>query len=548
MTSRTDALIERGHAALAACDWGEARACFAQAVEDDPSADALDGLGRALYWLGEYEPAFGYRERAYAAYRRDGDDRAGGAVAVELAALHLWVHGNQAASSGWLAHARRLLERDGDCVERGWLEVLLASTREDPDEQERHARVAVELGRRFQDPGLEYDAIAHVGMSLVRRGEIAEGMSLIDEAVAAVSSGIVADPWPAGEIYCSLFGACEVAIDVRRAEGWLSAIDGYVERTGELPVSAICRMHYGGVLTSAGRWTDAELELTAAIDLYDRTWRGSRFEPAIRLADLRVRQGRLQECRQLLEGHEEAPEAASPLARLHLAAGEPALAETTIERCLTRRGRGLASAPLLGLLVEAKLAGQRSDEAAEVARELDLLARATGQPAVDGLAALAQARIAATRSTLEAVELLERALAAFDEAELPYELARTRLVLAEQLADERPEIAGAEARAALTCFEQLPAAPEAQAAAGLLRELGGSTALPTTGPGALTPRESEVLALLAEGRSNADIAGRLHISVRTAEDHVSKILSKLGLRNRTEAAAYRLHTDGRTRA
>jgi DNA-binding CsgD family transcriptional regulator len=133
---------------------------------------------------------------------------------------------------------------------------------------------------------------------------------------------------------------------------------------------------------------------------------------------------------------------------------------------------------------------------------------------------------------------LETALAAFVHAGIPYRAAQTRLLLAQVLGPGDREVAGAEARAALSAFEDLGAGRDADAAAALMRDLGIKAA--RTGPknvGRLTRREQEVLALLGEGLSNPEIAGRLFLSRKTVEHHVASILSKLGLRGRAEAAA-----------
>src|SRR2546430_810328 len=133
---------------------------------------------------------------------------------------------------------------------------------------------------------------------------------------------------------------------------------------------------------------------------------------------------------------------------------------------------------------------------------------------------------------------LETALAAFVHAGIPYRAAQTRLLLAQVLGHGDREVAGAEARAALSAFEDLGAGRDADAAAALMRDLGIKAA--RTGPknvGRLTSREQEVLALLGEGLSNPEIAGRLFLSRKTVEHHVARILSKLGLRGRAEAAA-----------
>ena len=133
---------------------------------------------------------------------------------------------------------------------------------------------------------------------------------------------------------------------------------------------------------------------------------------------------------------------------------------------------------------------------------------------------------------------LETALVVFVTAGLPYRAAQTRLALARLLGPSDPSLAVAEARVAFTIFEDLGAGRDADATAALLRSLGVKAA--RSGPkdvGRLTKREHEVLELLGEGLSNPEIAQRLFISRKTVEHHVARILSKLGLRGRAEAAA-----------
>jgi DNA-binding NarL/FixJ family response regulator len=133
---------------------------------------------------------------------------------------------------------------------------------------------------------------------------------------------------------------------------------------------------------------------------------------------------------------------------------------------------------------------------------------------------------------------LREALAGFSRAQLPMELARTRLALADALVAERPEVAVAEARAALETFERLQAARDADADAAVLRSLGAPAAVAKRDGGLLTRREAEVLELIGYGLSNPEIAARLYISRKTVEHHVGNLLAKLGLRSRAEAAAY----------
>ena len=189
-------------------------------------------------------------------------------------------------------------------------------------------------------------------------------------------------------------------------------------------------------------------------------------------------------------------------------------------------------------MVEIQLAGEDRAAATETLERLAVLAAGSGDSRVTAFAELATGRVRAAEGDERASAHLKQALERFAGLDLPLEAARAQLELARAVASRAPEAAAAEARPALAAFEQLGAARHADAAAGLLRQLGApGRAFPRRHAG-LTKRETEVLALLAEGLSNAEIAERLYISRRTAEHHVANILSKVGLRSRAEAAAY----------
>jgi DNA-binding CsgD family transcriptional regulator len=241
----------------------------------------------------------------------------------------------------------------------------------------------------------------------------------------------------------------------------------------------------------------------------------------------------------VLRGIEGREEAAAAVASLHLQQGRPSVAAAVLRRRLAATSPDrLDAAAVIELLGEAEIVLLDSDAAIERGRALVALGAvndcqlivAHGERLVGH--ALASADAPAARAHLET------ALAAFIQAGIPYRAAQTQLLLAQVLRHEDPAVAVAEARAALSVFEDLGAGRDADAAAALLRDLGVKAA--RIGPknlGRLTKREHEVLALLGEGLSNPEIAGRLFLSRKTVEHHVARILSKLGLRGRAEAAA-----------
>ncbi len=241
----------------------------------------------------------------------------------------------------------------------------------------------------------------------------------------------------------------------------------------------------------------------------------------------------------MLRGVEGRAEAAAAVASLHLARGEPSVAAAVLRRRLAATSPDrLDVAAVIDLLGQAEIALLDSDAAIQRGRALVALGAVNDCHLIVAYGERLLGHALASTDVSTAREHLETALAAFSHAGIPYRSAQTRLLLARVLRRADPAVAGAEARAALSVFEDLGAGRDADGAAALLRDLGVKAA--RTGPknvGRLTKREQEVLALLGEALSNPEIAARLCLSRKTVEHHVACILSKLGLRGRAEAAA-----------
>jgi DNA-binding CsgD family transcriptional regulator len=555
MTSTPRPALDRARAALGRGDWATARSLLADALsgaEGDPRrqqappavdadlAEAAYLLAQAHEWAGDYEPAIEWYERAYAAYRDLGETRIPALIAGrELSFLHSAVYGNDAVAAGWLERARRLAAEAGDCVERGWVELAAAMATEDPVAKEAHISAAASVADRFDDADLRFCALAHEGTSRIMRGDIDAGMRRVDEAAAAATSGEVSDYITIGEIFCHMLVCCELTLDVRRAEQWSEIAESFAARSNASWVSAICRTHYGGVLTAAGRWDEAEQELTRSADRYRSSYPALQSSALVRLADLRIRQGRYDEAARLLAGFEFDSYAVRPLARLQLVHGEVDQARRILHRAVGPPDHPL-HAPELALLAEVEVAAGDLAAARDVCARLTRLAGATTARRVRALADYAAGVTSAAAGETAALTHFEAALPAFVAAGLPLEAARTRLAISRLVAESSPAVAIAEARSALATFDSLLARPDVDAAARQLRELGAAGRAAPRRNGPLTDREREVLRLVAEGLTNEHIAQRLFISKRTVEHHVSNVLAKLGLTSRGEAIAYHL--------
>ncbi len=539
MANRHADLVTEGYAALDCGDPDLAMERFTAACDRDRSGAALEGLALAHYLRTDYRASTAAHEGAYVAYRGDGDRLAAARVARMLAWINGNVFGEWAVRAGWMGRARTLLAgEDAESAEHGWVLMLDAQTEPDSARKLQWYRQARELGSRFGDPALEIEALGWLGLQTALEGDVDAGLRLLDEALAAVVSGEVKDLYVVEGTFCGLFWACERFHDVVRAEQWVRAAES-LQRRHLVGVAGFCRAHYGGILTTAGRWADADAQLSAAARLFERGYAALKASVEVRLAELRVLQGREGEARQLLEAVGDHPDAARPRAMLHLAEGRTERAREVLERRLDEAGLDHdVAAPLWGLLVDVQLAEDDLEGAARsVARLETIAAERPSVPFVAGTAALARGRLCLAGHEPDAAACLRDALAVFARASAPVHAAHVHLELARALSADKPDAAVAEATAALDTYRRLGAHRAADAAASVLRLLGVPTRAGPKG-GDLTERERQVLDLLAAGLSNVEIAERLYLSRKTIEHHVSRVFTKLGVRNRTEAAGH----------
>jgi DNA-binding CsgD family transcriptional regulator len=486
--------VESARAALRAGDVEGARQSLAEYSDCEQDAEALEYLARAAYMAHDFDAAVEQWKLAYALHREAEDYLGATRVARSLAPVYGTVYGDAAVMRGWLARAQTLLGTDDHSLEAGWVALSIGMFEGDRSKKDELFRTALAIARAQSDTDLEVSGLAYLGSSLVHADKIDDGMRMLDESLAAIVGNEVESYQVVEEAFCQLFAACEHAHDVVRADEWIRVGQEVAAARRLTTVAAFCHTHYGGLLTVAGRWDEADAALTEAVGLWDLGWRALRPSAITRLADLRVRQGRFAEAEQLLDGFAVNSETARALAEIHLARKEDAIAREVLAHALSELYPGsTAAVPLLSTLVDVELAAGALDDAAAAADQLAAIAEQNPSAYVRAEAAFARGRVCVASGNGDVTTCLREAVAAFTDARMPMEAERCRDAFANP-------------------------APRSD--------------------GVLTRREGEVLDLLGQGLSNPEIAERLYISRKTVEHHVSNILAKLALRSRAEAAAY----------
>lgn len=512
--------------------------------QDSLDANDLDRLARAAYLTGQIDAASEAWERTHHAFLERGDIAAAVRCAFWLG-LTLVQRSEHARGGGWLARAHRVLEEASlDCVEQGYLRVPAAlQTLEggDPEAAYRSFVEITQVADRFGDADLRALGRLGQGRSLVMHGQVARGLAALDEAMVAVTTG-EGSPLAAGIVYCTMIIACRAIFDLRRMQEWTSVLSRWCASHQDLkPYRGQCLVHRSEIMQMRGEWADAMDEVRQACEhLSDPPGDpvlGMALYQQAELLRLRGELAQAERCYREASGcgHTTQP----GLALLRLAQGRLDDASAAIGRTVTEAEGPVERSRVLSAYVEIKLAAGDVGAARATMDELHEIAAAFDSPYLRAVVGYAHGSVLLAEGDAGAAYVaLRRAWAAWHELEAPYETARVRLQMARacsQLGDQ--DTAVMELDAARQIFEQLSAAPALEQ----VRELTGRAT--SRSVGGLTPREVEVLRLVATGATNREIADSLVISEKTVARHVSNIFTKLSLSSRAAATAYAYEHD-----
>jgi DNA-binding NarL/FixJ family response regulator len=524
--------LNSGREALQRGSWPAAKKAFERAISRDPSAEAFEGLGWALYWLGDAEGSIADRERAYRAYLERHDRLSAARVAMGLSAAVFDI-GGPAVATGWVERAKTHLRSMRQTIVHGWLAFSLGHmermVNDDFRAARKLARQAQRIAVRFGDTQLELMARALEGLTLVNEGKIADGMRRIDEATTAAMAGEMADIDSIANTCCMLLFACERVRDYKRAAQWQKRIASFCKQWKLTALFTVCSTQHAAMLAGSGNWRDAEAQLEQALENLEKTRPLLVPDVIVHLAELRRRQGRYDDALELIRRVETRTEAMLTRAAIALDSGDHAGAIEFADRIMARKAgeKWVERAAALAIIVSAG-DWQRAANAFE---RLQKIARQVDAPIIRAFESRAAGDIASSKGDLEnARSAYVESFETFDSVQAPFEAACTRVLLAKTLAAlGRHSAAEEELHAAAKTFERLGATRE-------LQRIKAGVAQSDRRP--ITERECEILHLVAEGLGDKELATRLRLSQHTVHRHVSNILRKLGATSRSAAVAH----------
>jgi DNA-binding CsgD family transcriptional regulator/tetratricopeptide (TPR) repeat protein len=494
-------------------------------------------LAAAAYLVGLDSESRAVLVRAHHGFVQAHDLRRAGGIAAQLALIFM-TRGDIAQASGWMARAGRLLDESDDCrAERGHL--LVAAARQSlisgnlADAEQKFAEAA-RLGEQCGDADVMNLARQGHGRVLIERGELERGIALLDEVMVAVTAGEVSTVL-AGIIYCSVLSACSDIFDLGRAREWTEALTRWCDAQPDMvPYRGECLVHRAEVIGLGGLWTNAlQAALLACERLSEPPGQPAFGSALYQLGELHRLRGNFDAAEDAYRKSAEAGRSPYPgLALLRLAQHRGAAAAAAICRVLQESRQRRTRARVLAAAVEIMVATEDVAAARGFSDELSALARSVGTPFLRASAGHALgAVLLAEGDPASALSACRSAWSLWRDHDVPYEAARVQVLIAaacRALGDS--DAADIELAAACRTFDQLGALPD-------LDRVRRSSRVEAV-PGGLTPREVEVLRLVATGRTNRSIADDLGLSEKTVARHLSNIFNKLDVSSRAAATAY----------
>lgn len=506
---------------------------------DDAGLQASDFLALATtaHLLGRHNDCVQALQRAYQAAVA-ADDATLAFRAADFLTMVLSLHGELAIARGWLARAERLLETSGDeVVERGRLIVAQAYdhiTRGEFSEAFALVPQALQYAQRFGDPDLLAMGLHMEGRLTIFSGEVARGLRRLDEALVGVIAGEVSPVW-SGVVFCSAIEACQQVQEFGRVGEWTHALTTWCDaQPGLVAFTGQCAVHRGQLMRLHGALREAVEEFERAAQRYIAgNAEGSAGQAHYERGDVLRLLGDYDTAEAAFEAAADLGHPAEPgRTLLWFERGRHEAAASAVRRLLAERPDPVHRSQVLGAAVTVLAATDEVDAAAPLAEELTDLGNAFGCTALRAAGAYATAEVAVARSDSEAaLAAARRAVEAWGDMSARHEVARSRVLVGRALRMVGDAESGAlELTAARKAFAEAGAEPAEREVAGLLGD--------AEVPGGLSPREVEVLRLVAIGRSNPAIAAELVLSEKTVARHLSNIFAKLNVSSRTAAAAF----------
>jgi ATP/maltotriose-dependent transcriptional regulator MalT len=541
-----DLLLDEANKALLAANWKVAKSILEKALENNPSAEVYEAMAKACWWLNDAPAVFENRTKAYHLYLKKDNMLGASRNACWLGVDHLEFNNEFAIASGWFQRAESLVKGLENTAE--FAQVLMLKARitffveKNNDHALQLARESLNLSKSLNNLDGVMIAKAFIGFVWVTEGKIPDGMKLLDEATLLATTATSLDYNLITVTCCFLIDACSRIRDYERAGQWCKQVKEISIKRNHKAMFANCRNVYASLLICKGAWKEAEEELmTAAKEL--KEYRPITISSStIRLADLRRRQGKWEEALILFD--EVSSHSLKPLSFAALAydKGEYEMAENVMERHLRQIP---LSTPIeritdLELLMRIYIKRNKTEEALTLLNELkntsgliNTLPLKAAALSAEGIYDYATKNLAASK------HCLEDAIDIYDKVILPFEASRSRLTLAEVLINLRQySQAEVELNIAINTLRELGAEKDLVKAKYLLKNLHNEKIK----PGAadiiyeFTGRELEILRLIAEGKSNEEMAELLFLSVRTIEKHISNLYQKMGVSGKSARA------------